>query len=54
MTQPFIPSFSIRSLADIERLEETLLQEALTVRSTSEIFCNAAAAFGGNAVSSAM
>jgi fatty-acyl-CoA synthase len=47
MTQPFSPSFPIRSLADVERLEETPLHEALTVRSTYEIFCNAAAAFGG-------
>ncbi len=47
MTQPFSPSFPIRSLADVQRLEETPLHEALTVRSTYEIFCNAAAAFGG-------
>ncbi len=47
MTQPFSPSFPIHSLADVERLEETPLHEALTVRSTYEIFCNAAAAFGG-------
>ena len=54
MTQPFSPSFLIRRLADVERLEETPLQEALTVRSTFEIFCNAVAACGGNAVSSAL
>ena len=54
MTQPFSPPFTIRRLADAERLEETPLHEALTVRSTSEIFCNAATACGGNAVSSAL
>ena len=43
---PFSASFPIRSLADIRRLEETPLDEALTVRSTYEIFRNAGAAFG--------
>ncbi|KQW61007.1 acyl-CoA synthetase [Variovorax sp. Root411] len=44
---PFRPAFPIRSLADIHRLEETPLEQALTVRSTYEIFRNAGAAFGG-------
>jgi len=44
---PFRPAFPVRSLADIRRLEETPLEEALTVRSTYEIFRNAGAAFGG-------
>jgi fatty-acyl-CoA synthase len=43
---PFRPAFPVRSLADIERLEETPLAQALTVRSTYEIFRNAGAAFG--------
>ena len=43
---PFSPSFPVRSLADMRRLEETPLSEALTVRSTYEIFRNSAAAFG--------
>ncbi|MCR8958505.1 acyl-CoA synthetase [Variovorax sp. S2] len=45
--EPFRPQFPVRSLADIRRLEETPLEEALTVRSTYEIFRNAGAAFGG-------
>ncbi|QGW80779.1 acyl-CoA synthetase [Variovorax paradoxus] len=45
--EPFRPLFPVRSLADIRRLEETPLAEALTVRSTYEIFRNAGAAFGG-------
>ena len=44
---PFRPTLPVRSLADIRRLEETPLEEALTVRSTYEIFRNAGAAFGG-------
>jgi fatty-acyl-CoA synthase len=44
---PFSASFPIRSEGDIRRLEETPLAEALTVRSTYEIFRNSAAAFGG-------
>ncbi len=44
--QPFAPSFPIRSLDDIRRLEETPLEQALTVRSTYEIFRNSAQAFG--------
>jgi fatty-acyl-CoA synthase len=43
---PFRPRFPVRSLADIRRLEETPLEQALTVRSTYEIFRNAGAAFG--------
>jgi fatty-acyl-CoA synthase len=45
--EPFRPLFPVRSLADIRRLEETPLEQALTVRSTYEIFRNAGAAFGG-------
>jgi fatty-acyl-CoA synthase len=44
--QPFAPSFPIRSLDDIRRLEETPLEQAVTVRSTYEIFRNSARAFG--------
>lgn len=44
---PFRPTLPVRSLADIRKLEETPLEEALTVRSTYEIFRNAGAAFGG-------
>jgi len=44
---PFRPAFPVRSLADIHRLEETPLEQALTVRSTYEIFRNAGLAFGG-------
>lgn len=43
---PFSASFPIRSLEDIRRLEAVPLSEALTVRSTYEIFRNAGAAFG--------
>jgi len=43
---PFAPSFPVRSMADIRRLEETPLAEALTVRSTYEIMRNSAHAFG--------
>jgi len=45
--EPFRPLFPVRSLADIRKLEETPLGQALTVRSTYEIFRNAGAAFGG-------
>ncbi|CAN7222913.1 acyl-CoA synthetase [Variovorax paradoxus] len=44
---PFRPTLPVRSLADIRRLEETPLEDALTARSTYEIFRNAGAAFGG-------
>jgi fatty-acyl-CoA synthase len=47
MTAPFAPAFPIRSLDDIRRLEEVPLEQALTVRSTYEIFRNSAQAFGG-------
>jgi len=43
---PFTAQFPIRSLADIRRLEETPLNEALTLRSTYEIFQSSAQAFG--------
>ncbi|MGH8831636.1 MAG: hypothetical protein ACREXV_11160, partial [Polaromonas sp.] len=43
---PFAPSFPIRSIDDIHRLEQTPIGKALTVRSTYEIFCNSAHAFG--------
>ncbi|ATA52505.1 acyl-CoA synthetase [Variovorax boronicumulans] len=43
---PFRPLFPVRGLADIRRLEETPLGEALTVRSTYELFRNSGAAFG--------
>ncbi|MDQ0572366.1 fatty-acyl-CoA synthase [Variovorax paradoxus] len=44
--EPFRPLFPVRSLADIRRLEGTPLEQALTVRSTYEIFRNAGVAFG--------
>ncbi|BEP63565.1 acyl-CoA synthetase [Variovorax sp. V213] len=44
---PFRPLLPVRSLADIRKLEETPLAQALTVRNTYEIFRNAGAAFGG-------
>ncbi|MBB4219407.1 acyl-CoA synthetase [Variovorax guangxiensis] len=43
---PFRPALLVRSLADIRKLEETPLEQALTVRSTYEIFRNAGHAFG--------
>jgi fatty-acyl-CoA synthase len=43
---PFRAPFAVRSPADVRRLEETPLDAALPVRSTYEIFCNSAAAFG--------
>ncbi len=43
---PFAPAFAIRSLDDVRRLEQRPLAEALPVRSTYEIFRNAAQAFG--------
>jgi fatty-acyl-CoA synthase len=46
MTSPFTPSFPIRSLDDVRRLEQVPLDQALTVRSTYEIFRNSAQAFG--------
>src|SRR5919204_3470422 len=44
--QPFSPSFPIRSIEDIRRLERTPLEDAIGTRSTYEIFCNSARAFG--------
>jgi len=43
---PFRPARPVRSLADIQALEQTPLAHALTVRSTYEIFRNAGHAFG--------
>ncbi len=43
---PFSAPFPIRSIEDIRRLEQTPLDEAVTVRSTYEIFRNSAQAFG--------
>jgi len=43
---PFSAAFAIRDAADVRRLEQVPLAEALTVRSTYEIFRNAAHAFG--------
>ncbi|HEY2926034.1 acyl-CoA synthetase [Piscinibacter sp.] len=43
---PFAPSFPVRSLTDVRRLEEVPLEQALPVRSTYEIFRNSAHAFG--------
>ncbi|MBP6618556.1 MAG: AMP-binding protein, partial [Burkholderiaceae bacterium] len=45
---PFKASRPIRSLADVHQLEATPLAEAITVRSTYEIFFNAAHAFGAH------
>jgi hypothetical protein len=42
----FAPQFPIRTAADVRRLEETPLESALTQRSTYEIFCESARAFG--------
>jgi len=46
---PFTAQFPIRSQADIRRLEETPLAQALTLRSTYEIFRSSAEAFGDKA-----
>ncbi|PLC05840.1 acyl-CoA synthetase [Variovorax sp. RO1] len=43
---PFRPRFPVRGLDDIRALEATPLEEALTVRSTYELFRNSGAAFG--------
>ncbi|OEZ31883.1 acyl-CoA synthetase [Variovorax boronicumulans] len=43
---PMRPRFPVRGLADIRALEATPLDEALTVRSTYELFRNSGAAFG--------
>ncbi len=49
MTLPYLafsPSFPVRSLADVQRLAAVPLAQALTVRSTYELICNSAQAFG--------
>jgi fatty-acyl-CoA synthase len=46
MRMSFAAQFPIRSQADIFRLEETPLDQALTLRSTYEIFQNSAQRFG--------
>jgi fatty-acyl-CoA synthase len=46
MHAPFAPQFPIRSLDDVRRLEQTPLDQALPVRSTYEVLCNTARAFG--------
>ena len=43
---PFAPSFPIRCLADVRRLEQVPLEQALPVASTYEILRNSAQAFG--------
>jgi fatty-acyl-CoA synthase len=43
---PFTPSFPIRSAVDVRRLEETPLASAYTQRSTYDLFCESARAFG--------
>jgi len=43
---PFAQHFPIKSIADVERLEATPLEQSLTVQSTYEIFRNSAQAFG--------
>ncbi|MEM7294380.1 MAG: AMP-binding protein, partial [Pseudomonadota bacterium] len=42
----FVPSFPINSIADVRRLEETPLDEAITISSTYELFVASARAFG--------
>lgn len=44
--EPFTVSFPVRSLADVRRLEQTPIEQALQVRSTYQIFRNSARAFG--------
>lgn len=43
---PYTPSFPIRNAADVRRLEEAPLAQALVHRSTYDIFCDSARAFG--------
>lgn len=43
---PFTPPFPIRSAADVRRLEEAPLALAYTQRSTYDLFCESARAFG--------
>ena len=46
LNAPFSPSFPIRDVADVRRLEEIPLERAIPVRSTYEILRNSAHAFG--------
>jgi len=46
LSAPFAGGAPVRSLADVQRLEAAPLAEALTVRSTYELFRNSAQAFG--------
>lgn len=46
MSPPFTASFPIRSRDDVRRLEEVPLEQALSVRSTYELFRNVAGAHG--------
>ena len=43
---PFSARFPVRSMDDVRRIEEIPLEQALTVGSTYELFCNSAQAFG--------
>ncbi|MFZ4478725.1 MAG: acyl-CoA synthetase [Rhodoferax sp.] len=43
---PLVPSFPIHSEADVRRLEQIPLEQALVQRSTYDIFCGSARAFG--------
>jgi len=43
---PFTPAFPIRSQADVQRIERTPLERAITPRSTYDIFRDSAKAFG--------
>jgi fatty-acyl-CoA synthase len=43
---PFAPAFPIRTAADVRRLEATPMAEAVAARSTYDIFCASAKAFG--------
>ncbi|MBT9505149.1 acyl-CoA synthetase [Rhodoferax sp.] len=44
--QPFVAPPPIRNMADVRRLEALPLAQTLTVRSTYELLCNSARAFG--------
>ena len=44
--RPFASTAPVRSADDVRRIEQVPLQQSLTVRSTYEIFCNSARAFG--------
>lgn len=46
ISAPFKSAFRIHSMDDVRRLESVPLEQALTVSSTYEIFCNSAQAFG--------